>query len=398
MRRRSFLSVVATLALIPRWESALAAQTLPAVDGDTGLMAMLRLLPDEPLDELGVRYANYETQRASVGIEETGADIDPDRWNTAMRASLMYPSSMGAPMDPMWREGLGFDLRDVAQMAEVGPSDTTILVLSGQFDAPSLTAAWEAGGYTSVETSGMAWYTLGEDNVIFDPDIPLSTYHVGMLSHLALLDDTIIVGTAQRVDMERVLSLHEGEGRSFTAGSGAKVVAAAPEDLAVGWIVDGAALMQVGDPLTAMQNNLSVPADVQERLATQAAEMAEETPRMPPIALALVGVTAGALDADAGVSFPDAPRGHAVAVVVPRNDADVETVAETVTRRLTTQDVPVGNNPAGVPYTELFTDVVVETSSNGAVVVDLTPGSDVASTQLIRLLQHRQLSFLSWGA
>ena len=397
MRRRSFLAGAAALTLIPLRESTLAAQTPTIVDGATRLIAMLRLLPDEPLDEVGVRYANYEAQRAALGIEETAVDLDPDRWHSAMRVPLMHPSSMADPMDPVWREELGSDLRDVAQMVEVGPSDKTILLLNGQFDAPSLTAAWEAGGYAPVESAGTTWYTLGEDNVLFDPNVPLSHYHLGMLSHLALLDDGMIVGTAQRVDMERVLALYEREERSFAEGSGAKVVAAVPDDLAVGWIVDGAALITVGDPLMALVRNSNLPADVQERLATQAAEMAEQTPRMPPIALALVGVTAGALDADSSADFPEAPRGHAVIVVVPEEDADAETVAETVTRRLSTQTAPLGEDPIGLPYTELFTDMMVETAPNGAVVVDLTPGRVVTSALLIRLLQQRQLSLLSWG-
>jgi hypothetical protein len=308
----------------------------------------------------------------------------------------MFPSSMVAPMDPMWREGLGFDLRDVDQMAEIGASDTSILLLTGRFDAASLTAAWEAGGYAPVETGGVTWHTLGEDNVLFDPDIPLSDWHLGALSHLALLDDATIVGTAKRADMERVLALRSGEGRSFADGPGA-ALAATPDDLVVGWVVDGAALVAVGDPLAAMANNPNVPADVQERLATQAAEMAEETPRMPPIALALVGATAGTLDADSAGSFPDAPRGHAIAVVVPVDAADAEMVAETATRRLTTQSAPAGDDPVGRPYTDLFTDMVVDTSPAGAVVVVLAPAGDVASSVLIRLLQSRQLSFLAWG-
>ena len=397
MRRRSFLTLAASLVLIPVRESALAAQTPVAVDGGTGLMDVLRLLPDDPVDEGGVRYADYAAQRAALGIEETGVDIDPDRWSTAMRVALMVPSSMLEPMDPICREGLGFDLRDVAQMAEVGPSDQSILVLRRQFDAPSLTAAWEAGGYAPVERGSTTWYTLDDDNVLFDPEIPLSDYHLGMLSHLALVDDGMIVGTAQRADMERVLARQEGEGRSFADGSGATVVAAALDDLAVGWIVAGAALMPIGDPLMAIASNPNVPADVQERLATEATELAEATPQMPPITLALVSATAGALDPDAGASFPNAPRGHAVAVVVPEDDADADTVAETVTRRLATQSAPVGEDPAGRPYTELFADVVVETAPNGAVVVDLTPGSGVNSSLLIHLLGQRRLSFLDWG-
>jgi hypothetical protein len=396
MRRRSFLALAASLALVPLRDPALAAPTPVAVDSNGGLMALLRLLPEDALGEMGIRYGDYDAQLAALGIAGRGADLDPDTWLAAMDSAPVVPKSLLVPLDPMWREGLGFDLRDVDQMVEAGASDTNILILSGQFEAATVTAAWEAGGYVPVETDGVTWYTLGADNVLFDPDFPLSDYHVGALSHMALLDDGTVAGTAKRAAMEQLLSLHAGAAGSFGVGDGAGL-AAAPVDLAAAWIVDGAALVAVGDPLAAMPNNPNVPASVQERLATQAAQQAELSP-LPPIALALVGATAGAGTPLTVEAFPDAPGGRAIAVVVPANEADGAMVAELVTQRLTTMPVFGHELYQDRPYADIFPEMVVDVAPDGTVIIDLTPADDVLSTLLIDLLQGRQLSILYWGA
>lgn len=396
MRRRSFLALAASLALLHPRGPALAAQTPAAVAGDAGLLPLLRLLPDGPLGETGLKYADYAAQRAALGIADTGEDIDPDAWTAAMGSSVMIPNAMAVPVDPMWREGLGFDLRDVDRMVDRGPSDASILLLAGRFDAATLTAAWEAGGYTPVDTGGVRWHTLGADNVLFDPEVPLSDWHLGALSHLALLDGETVVGTATRADMERVLALHAGEGTSAAAGQAA-AMAAAPADLAVGWMVDGTALLAIGDPLATLPNNPNVPADVQERIATQAAELAEEAPRMPPIALALAGATAGAATALTAEAFPEAPAGRAVAVLVPERAGDAAMVAETVTRRLTTMTISGPENYGGRPYAEVFPGMVVETTPDGAVVIDLEPAAGVPAALLMDLMARRQLAIVVWG-
>ncbi len=395
MRRRSFLALAASLALCSHRGSTLAAQTPVAVDADIDLLALLRLLPDAIPAEPGIRYANYAAQLAAVGIPGIGEDLDPDTWTGAMGIAMMTPMMMSMPMDPAWRDGFGFDLRDVHQMVERGPSDESILLLAGRFDAASLPALWQSAGYAATETDGVTWYTLGEDNVITFDD-PVHMLHLGALSHIALLDDGTIAGASKRVDMERVLALHAGTEASLSDGPG-RLLAAAPDDLAAGWIVDGATLVPIGDPLAGMATNPNVPAEVQERLATQAAGIAEEAPRMPPIALALVGATAGAGSQLTAEAFPDLPAGHAVAVVVPVNGEDAAMVAETVTRRLTTLAISGSGLLSGRPYAEAFPGMVVDATPGGAVVIDLEPAPDVYAGDLIRLLQDRQLSILFWG-
>jgi len=255
---------------------------------------------------------------------------------------------------------------------------------------------WQAAGYAATETDGVPWYTLGEDTFITFDD-PVHTMHLGSLSHLALLDDGTIAGTARRADMERVLALHGGAAETSLADGPAGALAAAPADLAVGWIVGGGKLMLALDPLASMPNNPNVPADVQERMATQAAEMAEEAPRMPTIAMALVGATAGAATQVTAEAFPGVQGGRAVAVVVPASTADAAMVAETVTRRLTTEAILGVEQFMGVSYADAFPGMVVDVSPEGVVIVDLTPADDVPATLLTDLLQRGLLTILAWG-
>lgn len=382
MRRRSFLALTASLALLPIGR-AVSGQTPVANDGGAPLLPLLRRLPDVALDDMGIRYANYDAQLAAQGIAGDGSALDPQAWFKAVGMRTMKPLAMNDPLNPVWRDGLGFDLRDVAAMAEAGSSDTNILILFGRFDAVALPAAWEAAGYAPTETGGVAWYTLGEDSVL-NFDDPLHMMHLGALSHLALLDDGTVAGTAKRADMERVLALAGGEEVSFGDEPGA-ALAATPADLADGWIVDGTALVPIGDPLITLPNNPNMPAGAQERLATQTAQTVAEMSRMPPIALALLGKTV------------DGRLPHAVAVVVPVNPGDAAMVAEAVTRRLTTETLPSGDELLGRPWTDAFTEMSVETTPSGAVVVDLTPAEGVPAELLFILAQQRQLTVLVWG-
>lgn len=392
MRRRSFLAMAASLPLLPFARPAMA-QTPVAVEGDSNLMALLRLLPGDAFSERGIQYADFAGQRAALGIAETGADIDPDTWIAAMPDGLTRSLAMPLPFDPVWREGLGFDLRDVDRMLEARTQEGNILLLAGQFDAASLMPAWEAEGYIGVETNGVTWYTLGGDNVMFDPAFPLSNWHVGMLSHVALLEGTTFVGTAMRADMERVLALHAGEAGSFGDGPGA-ALASVPTDLGAGFIVEGGELGSWAE--AAILDNPNVPEAINERLATQAAQWTEQWP-MPPIAMALAGVTAGVATTATAEAFPDAPRARAVVVAVPERAADATMVAEYATQRLTMLRVHMGAPYGEELYADLFPEMAVDVTADGAVILDLTPAEGVPAALLNTLLQWGMLSILYWG-
>jgi hypothetical protein len=227
--------------------------------------------------------------------------------------------------------------------------------------------------------------------------------HLGALSHLALLDDGIVVGTSQRTGMERVLALHAGEQRSFADGPGATLIAGAPSTIASGLIADGKALATVGESLLALSRNPNVAPDLRDQLATQVAdavaEAAEEAPRMPPIALVLNGIAAGVAASWTTESFPESQRSGAMVVVVPADTATAGTVAETAQRRLTTLAIPAlaGDAGGGRPWAEVFPSIRVEVMPGGAVVIELEPAQDVPAGRLIDLQMQGLLSFLYWA-
>lgn len=127
MRRRSFLALATSLAFCSHFRSTTART--PVADIDSGLMALLRLLSGDAPPDIGIRYANYARQLAALGIAETGEELDPDTWTGAMGAVMMTPMMMSVPMDPAWRDGVGFDLRDVRQMVERGPAGRAVAVV-----------------------------------------------------------------------------------------------------------------------------------------------------------------------------------------------------------------------------------------------------------------------------
>lgn len=83
---------------------------------------------------------------------------------------------------------------------------------------------------------------------------------------------------------------------------------------------------------------------------------------MPPIDLALPGVTAGWTRQELRPAN-DAPRSRAVAVLVPEGPVEAEMIAETVTRRLTTETMPESALIDERSWVEAFPEMVIEPAS-----------------------------------
>ena len=395
MRRRSFLALAASLPLLrlPRPAAARTAQTPVAAGGDAELMALLRLLPDDVLlDDGQVRYANYGRQIAAMGFGDQRARLDFETWLEAAR-ELGVPSAMDrAPVDAIWRDSLGFDARDLNLLLERTSISGTITIMRGTLGA--LTPARLGGmGYEPVETDGVTWYTIGDVNLLAT-DHYIHTLHMGYLRHMAILDDGTVVGTTETDAMERVLALHAGKTGSFAEGRGA-ALASSPDDLVLAEIEDGASLMPDLDPELVAR----LPRSDGKTEAEVAAELEldrEEVARMPRIDLALLGLTAGWTREELRPAN-DAPRSRAVAVLVPADRADAEMIAETVTRRLTTEAMPESARIDEPSWVEAFPGMVIETAPGGtSVVVELTPVDGVPSTLLNHLRDLTHLPIFYW--
>lgn len=393
MRRRSFLSLTASLALASLARPS-SAQTPVAFARDSALANLLRLLPDGNIGNTGgsgTKYVDLAAQLAEFGIVATGTDIDPDAWFAAVNFPGGIPDWYGSPLESPWRDMLGFDMRGVDQMVASGPSDESIVLHAGRFDAGLLADEWRAQGYTETATNGVTWYTLGADNVKFDPQFPTSDYHDGALSHLALLDGGTVVGTAKRAAMEEVLARHEGGGSLPVDDDVAKVVAGAPDDLLACAIADGATIgTWDNDPLG---GNPNVPVELQTAVAIQMEQRDRPAP-MPPIALVMVGATVGTVGRVTREAFPEAASGHAVAVIVPENEGDAAIMAERITERLPTFPVFGLGCDYECMYPDIFTEMVVDLSADGAVLLDFTPAEGMPATSLMTQWWQQQLMLL----
>lgn len=365
------------------------AQT-PVPAGDDTLLSLLHLMPEDRIDGSGVWYRNYEIQLSTLGIAEERAGIDPETWSAAMR-EVPAPVAMTDPMAAIWRESLGFDARDLDAVLEGGVPPHTVTILRGDFDVDAMPALWEGAGYTATETDGVTWHTLGRDNVL-DMDHPLHGLHRGMFSHLVLLDDRTVVGTDTRADLERVIALHHG-GEGSLADGPAAALADAPSDLVYGGVVDGSFLTPILDAEQILGAGGASDAAIAQ-IEVLLAEVEAEARRMPPIALALVGVTAGQI---ASESDSNGPRSRAVALLVPVDPATAGSVVDVVAERAETTELPFDSHLRGRQYADLFEAVTVEVSANGtSVIVDLVPQPDVPATLPIDLLARRQLSLFYW--
>lgn len=390
MRRRSFLVLAATLPMLSLSRSAVA-QTPAVTDDHTSLMSMLRLLPDDALeDDAWIRYGNQAHQLATMGVAN---DRDPQTWLDAIR-ELGVPAAMErALMDPIWRDSLGFDARGIDAFLERQSLSGSVTIMRGMFDAV-IPARWTSMGYVPVETNGITWYTIGDANLL-ELDHYIHRLHLGHLRHLVKLDAGTVVGTNDEVGMERILALHAGASGSFADGHGA-ALATAPDDLVLATITGSAALVPDLDPeLVARLPRSDGKSDAE--VAAEIAQDREEAARMPQLNLALLGATAGWIRHAPSAGDAITPS-RAVAVIVPEDPVDAEMVAETIGRRLTTQTMPESALIDEQSWVEAFPETVVTTASGGeSVTVELTPVDGVPSTLLIKLRNLRHLPIFYWS-
>lgn len=389
MRRRSFLSMTASLALAPL-AGRIGAQT-PTAPSTTDVMALLRLVPDDALKvPWYVRYADYGLQLSTMGIGSDRANLEFDTWIDAVR-ELNVPSAMErAPSDPLWRDSFGFDVRDIDLLLELTTVSTSITIMHGAIGMLT-PARLRLMGYVPVETSGVTWYTIGDVNLL-ETDHYIHVLHLGYLRHVALLDDRTVVGTSDTTAMEQVLALHAGGPGSFAEGRGASLISE-PPGLVSATIVDGTELVPTLDSDTVARLP-EAEGMTEEQIEAHVSQVREHVARMPPIDLALLGLTAGRMRGE--VPGP-AARSRAVAVIVPSDPVDAEMVAETITRRLTTETVPESALIGERSWVDAFPVMDIDTAPGGErVVVTLTPADDVPSNRLIHLLWRRDLSLFFW--
>jgi hypothetical protein len=370
---------------------------------ETGCMAaMLGRLPDRPLglDGAMVTYADVARQTAALGVDAPGAAGDVEggqRWIAAV-TPLSLPQATGQHWTlPEWRAAFGFDLFQVEQAVEYGAPPFGLTVLRGTFDPGELRTAWARGGYQPIDLGAGEAYAVREDFEIDFSD-PGSRMALGYLNVVALADDGTLIFGSTRDGVRGALAAVAGTEPSFAGRADvASLLGAAPPDLALALLVDGELLRAVADPAGAFLGDESP-----EDFATRVAEEQVEARRLPPVAAALLGQTAGLIADGNQMATPEAiptPPARLVVVLSTINPDAAETAATVIAERLATGKTSplMSGEMADRSWAELFPERTVRAvSGESAVLIELVPAPGVRPFILQEMLFQRMPGFLAW--
>jgi hypothetical protein len=397
------MAVLLTGALVPLVARAGAtASPVPVASEGGSLTAMLGRLPDRPLglDGAIVTYADVARQTAALGVEATGAAGDEEggrRWIAAVMPLTLSQATGQHWARPEWRAAFGFDVLQVAQAVEYGAPPFGLTVLRGTFDPAELRAAWARGGYQPVDLGAGEAYAVREDFAV-DLSDPGSRMALGYLNVVAIADDGTLIFGSTRDGVRGALAAAAGTEPSFAERADvAPLLRAAPPDLASALLVDGELLRAVADPASAFLGDES-PQDFATRVAAEQVEAR----RLPPVATALLGRTAGLIPGDLGAATPEAIPTPAARLVVALSttipDA-AETAATVIAERLATGRTSplMSGELAARPWAELFPERWVHAvSGEPAVLIELMPAPGVRPFILQEMLFQRIPGFLAW--
>ena len=403
-----FALLLLTGAVLTGGLTALGARTsavaspVPTETETGSLTAMLGRLPDRPLglDGAMVTYADVARQTTVLGVDAPGAGGDVEggqRWIAAV-TPLSLPQATGQHWTlPEWRAAFGFDLFQVEQAVEYGAPPFGLTVLRGTFDPGELRTAWARGGYQLIDLGGGEAYAVREDFEIDFSD-PGSRMALGYLNVVALADDGTLIFGSTRDGVRGALAAVAGTEPSFAGRADvAPLLGAAPPDLVSALLLDGELLRAVADPAGAFLGDES-PQD----FATRVAEEQVEARRLPPVAAALLGQTAGLIADGNQMATPEAiPTGPArLAVVLSTINPDAaEKSATVIAERLATGRTPalLGGEVADRPWSELFPERTARAvSGESAVLIELVPAPGVRPLILQEMLFQRMPGFLAW--
>jgi hypothetical protein len=363
---------------------------------------MLGRLPDRPLglDGAMVTYADVASQTAALGADAPRGSDDEESiqlWTAAVMP-LSLPQATGQHWSqPEWRAAFGFDLFQVAQAVEYAAPPFGLTVLRGTFDPGELRSAWARGGYQPVDLGAGEAYAVREDFAI-DLSDPGGRMALGYLNVVALADDGTLIFGSTRDGVRGALAAASRTAPSFANRADiAPLLRAAAPDLVSTLLVDGELLRAVADPAAAFLGDES-PQD----FATRVAEEQVEARRVPPVAAALLGQTAGLLSDTDGMATPAGSAMPPVRLVVALSmtgpDA-AETAAMVIVERLATgRSSPLmSGETADRPWAELFPQRSVRAvSGEPAVLIELLPVPGVWPFILQEMLFQRMPGFLAW--
>ena len=369
------------------------------------LAEMLGRLPDRPLglDGAMVTYADVALQTASLSVvppRDAGDQEGIQQWMAAVMP-LSLPQSTGRHWSsPEWREAFGFDLFQVEQAVEYAAPPFGLTLLRGSFDLVELRAAWARGGYQPIDLGAGEAYAVREDYEIAFSD-PGSRMALGYLNVVALTEDGTLILGSTRDGVRGALAAAAGTAPAFAERADvAPLVRAAPPNLVSALLVDGELLHALPDPAEAFLGDESLQV---EDFATRAAAEQTEARRLPPVAAALLGQTAGIISAVTGLATPSATPAipaRLVVVLAATGAEAAQTAVRVIAERLATQRTSsaMSGEMSDRPWAEIFPEREVRAApEEAAVLIELVPAPGVPPFILQDMLFRRTPGFLAWA-
>ena len=376
-----------------------ATSTTPPAAGS--VEELLALLPD-PYPSLAAdatplaTYADIAGQLAAVGVTApTLGDEDGGRLWARVTLGLQYPPDLAqfAVQAEVW-EPFGWSPFDVDQSLWFGQPPAITTVLRGRFDSDAVEAALLKIGYLPREVPGaVAAFSIEHKDLQLSDPIERFLLTSGLRT-LAILPDGTFVWSGHPEGARAVAAVAAGAPSIVRRAPVAELMEAVAEPLASSMLLPGLALAGGFDPLAVTLDPDATSASIDD-MATAVAAAEAERRRMPPVGLALFGVTYGGEFVDPeGTPVPlpvDAPpTRHRFYIHVGGRGAAARAVP-VIEERLATG----GSSVSEQAWSELFQDWSVSVVGERPVVlVEVDPGAN--RTLWYALLSRRDLGFLAW--
>lgn len=407
MVRSGLLTALLVSLLVP-----FAAPTARAQTGDSnqlGISGMLAMVPaalrdledEEDVADFysEITYAGFATQLASLGIDapqdmSDGAGIS--KWRAAVAPLSIPPQlarSSGRPEDQAaWKAALGFAPFQIDEALGVGLPPAELLLLRGRFDATTVEAALQASGFQAI---GDTIFHL--DRV--DLGSPAGKAVSPGMRYAAILPEGTLLFAGLEEIARGVVEFDAGTGDDLAAVPLIAPLLVSAPDLASAVIVPGVRF--AGGSLSPFDLNVD-PDDLAATIEAAATEAATEQ-SLPPVVMALFGITPGGpfWPNFLATPIPLQPGQASARFVVGLlfgSETDAESAVPVLDERLATET----RGPDGDAYAQIFPERTVAVSETEPAVVEISLmfGPDVYPRVWVLLLQDTLTGlsgFLRWG-
>lgn len=269
------------------------------------------LLIDEPA--VIATFADLERQMIATGVARpprnpTAEELE--HWLSAIYA-LRLPRAFEAPAyarNPEFRVLTGFGIEDVHQSAMIDSLMNVVTLYAGIFDRETVLTTWRNAGYHEVASasSDTAIRSVSEDGLI-DWDIPVQRVFAHHHSNAALIGNELVIFAATLDRLTKAIATAKGEVTSLGANPGVALLLAATPPLAGGMLLTGSQIMAPVFPFSDdsdTDDGITIVVGGTVEVGTEG--------QMPPVRLALIGITGGG-----PIPYRDAPFAAATPLPTP---------------------------------------------------------------------------------